>query len=361
MGRKRTRDTDLPERVYRHHGAFVYKPKGGKAIALCKERAHVESEYARHVAGGLIAPRATSPLLGGTCTIRQAIKKYRTEELVKMAEATQELYSAYLTKFEAVFGDARPEQVRPKAIYAFRSQVTKSKGVQALITHVIRALYSHMIEWGMTDMNPAREVRCESTKKRDRCPDAGDIAAVKARAVDPILPLYIDFKLAYGLRQLDMLNLRPIPVGANEFKVEIHKSMRWDPAKGRRVGDEVIFEVSDETREILRAIYALPRPQSTVALFCTRRGKRYNQTVFQRRWRDAMASAARLDGVEPFHEHDLRATTGTADPGNAQKRLTHKAKTTTDDYLRTFGVERVKPLEKARIPAKSLKIFSTKG
>lgn len=361
MGRKRLRDADLPERVYLHHGAYIYKPKEGSNIRLCTERSDVDREYKKHVKAGLITPVADESLAGAERTIGKALDKYEAEELPKLAAETQRLYGKYLLRIRVVFKEALPDQIRPKQIYAFRTEVSRSKGVHHIITAIFRTLYRNMIEWGWTDTNPAREVASEGSKKRKACPAADEIAAFKKHCNNPLLPLYIDFKLAYGLREKDLLELAPIPLSAEVFRCEISKSKRWDDGAGRRVGETVAYEVTPETRETLRQIYALKRPQSRVRLFCTSRGRPYSGDNFRAAWRAAMTLylAAEPDATA-FHEHDLRATTATADKANAQKRLTHKRKTTTDAYLREFEEEAVKPLDLTRIPSKRPKVFPSK-
>jgi integrase len=146
-----------------------------------------------------------------------------------------------------------------------------------------------------------------------------------------------------GLREKDMIEIPPLPLDEGLFEREVSKTKRWRATARRRVGRTIPFEINEEVRAVLRRLYALDRPQSTQVLFCNERGRPFKSSGFQTAWRRVMLRTA-AEGVEWFHEHDIRATVANADPANAQKRLTHKNRTTTDAYLRKFRTEVVPAL-----------------
>lgn len=355
MGRRRKNalDAQLPSRVYLHHGAYLYRPPAGKSVRLGTSLTEALRAHAKLVSTGVLVAPPAADITSGNLTVGTAIDLYIAKVLPTLAPDTQTYYLQYLSKIRRVFAGARPEDVRPSDIYAFRSQVSESATVQGLLTRVFGTLFRFMIELGAADTNPCRDVTCSGGARRTRCPDSDEISLFKVGA-GPFLALYVDFKLMTGLRQKDLLELAPIALSAAEFKLEVSKSRRWDRKARARVGREETYDVTEELRGVLQAVYALPRPQSTEALFCTRAGRPYSSEGFRSVWVDGMTRAVARAGVagvtlEPFHEHDLRATTATADEANAQRRLQHRDRTTTDIYLRRFRSETVTPLSLAKV------------
>jgi hypothetical protein len=86
MGRRRKRDTHLPERVYFKHGAHYYvNPATGKWENLGKTLADMYRAYAKIV-----------DVSANTRTMNDVFDRYSREELPKLAERAQRDYAGYL-------------------------------------------------------------------------------------------------------------------------------------------------------------------------------------------------------------------------------------------------------------------------
>lgn len=361
MGRKRLSiNEDLPERVYLHHGKYVYRPKGAPQIPLGSTWLEMSSEHSRLVKGGAIAPMEAR---GPGVTLGALVDDYTTKDLPKLAPDTVRRYEPFLRQIKAALGDLRPEQLRPRDLYEFIDGITEAPGSRNIIITIFRKLFKKAVRKGLCDVNPARELEKDPTPGRGRAPTFVELVAFKEKGGE-WWACYIDFKLLYALRQKDMLELPPIALDAEEFEVEISKSKRWRASEQRRVGEVAGYTLTDEARAILRRLYALKRPQSRERLFCGSFGQPLTEDAFYTAWRKVLLQVVPGGRTDPrwFHEHDIRGTVATSDPDGAQNRLRHKKRTTTDTYLRKFERDTVAPLpqETVRNRAKageSLKII----
>jgi len=154
----------------------------------------------------------------------------------------------------------------------------------------------------------------------------------------PLIQAYVPFKILTGFRQGQLLELRK-----DQFKSD---GIHFTQTKG---GKRRIMAWSEEMRAAVDAIKALPRPVTSMFLFCTRRGQPYTSDGFRSIWHRAMNKAlTETDLRERFTEHDLRAVTGTLaqERGqDAQVLLGHTNPKTTEIYLRGKSPERIKPLK----------------
>jgi integrase len=341
VGRKRQNESGLPPRVYEHHtGGFIYRPKNGPSLMLeAKSALEAITEHGRLTKTGVI-PRTAIP---GGVTIGSLVDHYKLKELHKLSPITIEDYEPGLDRIKLTLGDLPPGALKPKDLYAFIDGVTQADGARNLYISLLRNLYKIALKKGACDVNPARELQKETPGRRNRVPSLDDLRVFTEEG-GPWWNCYITMKLLTGLRQNDLLALPPIDPDTDTFSIEMSKSRRWSKDEGRRVGRTQTYVIDAALRATLRAVYALPRPRRADVLFCSTRGNRIRSNVLRRAFRAVLARVV-ARGVQPFREHDVRATVATLDRVNAQRRLGHKHQGTTDLYIRQLEGEVVMPLD----------------
>src|ERR1700739_2089116 len=109
MGRRRTHDKHLPQRVYLDHGTYWFRPKIGKAVNLGRELADALAKYA-----AIIGTQWSGRTLG------DVIDRYRIEVLpLKRSDQTRQDEGRALDRLKAVFGHMVPDNVAPQACYKY--------------------------------------------------------------------------------------------------------------------------------------------------------------------------------------------------------------------------------------------------
>lgn len=343
---KRKHDDGLPELVYLEHGTYYYRPRRGKRVNLGRARPAALIAHAKLLQGQGIAQNPASGRIGHYMDV------YTRDEIPLKAPGTHRDLLRQMANLRSVFGAMHPADVHPTDVYAYLKARAAAPGQanqeKALLSH----LYTKMLEWGAAKVNPCIGVKKFSIPARTRAPSLKELADFCALA-QPIVGLYIQFKLATGLRKADILALPPIPDTATDFALEIGKSRRLNRSTGLRAGKRRRYLITPPLRALLARLDGLadhpktpkgkPRPPRQ-ALFCTRTGTPYTTDGFDCLLKTAYARWAAAGG-ERFHEHDIRATTATADKEGAQLRLGHTKQSTTDIYLRAFDVPTVTPLD----------------
>jgi integrase len=342
--RQRIADNGLPDRVYFNHGAYFYAPKGStKWINLGRARIPALKEHER-----ILAEQGARSVRPGA-KISAYMDKYAVEHFPKLAAATQRTRRLNLANLREIFGDMYPDDVTAVDIYAYKELRRASPGQANGEIGALSHLYTKMIEWGGATKNPCFRIVKFQKGERERVPSIQELNAFCALAKNPIVPLYIQIKLAWGLRKKDILDLPRIPLSADYFDIEISKSKRWRDKEQARKGQVRRLVITPRIWDLISAVYALPgRPNICQHLFSPargrNRGKRYSESGFDSVL-ETVHEAFEKAGGRPFNEHDIRASTATLDPLNAKKRLGHKHQSTTDKYLRQFDIERIEPLD----------------
>lgn len=333
MGRKRKSRLDLPQRVYCHSGAYYYFPFGGSRVPLGRDHAQALVKHADIVS-----------LPGTMKTLGEVMDAYIAERLPSKAESTRKGYLSAVEKRRGLrytFGHMGPADVEPLHIYRYMGLHKPAQANRDVST--LSAIYSFAIRKGAAVVNPCRDVERNRERPRDRLPERHEIEAFKALC-SPQLRLYIDLKVAIGLRRSDMLKLSRSMIREDGLRVKQGKTQR-----------ALLFRFVDDggnstgLRELLDDVLQLPRKVGSLYLFCRRDGKPYSPGAFTEGWRRLMGKYAKARG-EPFHEHDLRATSGTEmeearGMGEARKLLGHTMEATTRRYTGRRKVEQVTPLK----------------
>jgi len=312
---------ELPERVNFSHGAYFFAPPNGPRIHLGREFGEAMAKWA-----GIVArPRKIA-------TMAEVMGRYMLEVATRKAPATYRDNIREMAKLRPVFGQMKPGEITAPDIYAYmdaRGAPVRANREKALLSHV----FSYAIRWGITRDNPCRNVKRNPEKPRGRYIEDVELEAFKAIA-GPFLRNYVDFKYLTGMRKGDILRLRVDSLTDEGVSVVQSKT-----------GGRLVYLWTPELRAVVERVRTMPRYALGVNLFCTRRGNPYTTSGFDSIWQRAMRKAL-VKGLlaERFTEHDIRAKTATDDPENAQKRLGHKTRSTTDRYIKVHQIEKVAAL-----------------
>jgi integrase len=326
MGRRRTHNRHLPQRVYIDHGTYWFRPKQGKAVKLGRDLPNALAKYA-----AIIGTKWSGRTLG------DIIDRYRLEMLpLKRSAQTREDEGRGLDRLKAVFGHMLPENVTQQACYRYLDQRCTREGKRAPVAarHEVALLghvFSNAIRWGVASVNPVRGLDFgERTGKRPQV-SMDQVAAVRDLAPERIR-VAIDLAVSTGQRRGDLLSLK------REQLTDEGIAFRQS-----KTGAGVLIEWSDELRTIVdRAKWLQPQIPGEY-LIRKRNGRPYTPRGFSAIWQRLMAKHVKAGGRR-FSFHDLRSVSadGAATAEEAQARLGHASvETTKRHYLR--GLTRAKP------------------
>jgi site-specific recombinase XerD len=325
MGRKRTKDKDLPPRVYRKHGALWFVDRSNKWHRLGDNLPEAMAAWAK------LVERPTE-----ATDMNALLNRYMLEVAPTKAPRSYKDNLNQVRSLRAFFGEMRPEDVEPHHVYQFleirgqkaRVQANREK---ALLSHV----YTKAMEWGLLRYNPCRGVKRLTEKPRGHYVEDEDLIGFLSIA-PPLLVAYCLYKYCTGRRQGEILSTR-----LDQLKPD---GIHYQAAKG---GKKLIIEWDDDLRLAEKMAKALDRPVKGLYLFCNRKGQPYTGDGFRSIWQRWMNKAIQQRKVkERFTEHDIRAKSATDydEQGlDAHALLAHARRTTSDIYIGRRKVKRVKP------------------
>lgn len=328
VGRTRTKNKGLPTRVYLRHGAYYFVDHAGKWIRLGKSL------------GEAYRALATLVEVGPVETINDLCDRYDREVLLTYRAKERQGRLPNLSRIRAVMGHMRPQELTGLGVRAFRDKLGERQGLvwkrpqralKALM--VLSHMFSWACEWGIVDANPCAGVPRPPQPRRDRCPNDGEFAAVRARC-PTMHQIAMDVALLMGLRREDILKL--------ERSSETDDGVLVPTGKTNK---PLLFAWTDELRAVFKRAWG-ERPQVRRALICSRKGKRYTGDGFSKVWKRAHDRALKAgDFSEPFRFNDIRAKSASDDASvdRASNRLGHTSRQTTERfYIRT--PRKVEPL-----------------
>nr|WP_253938680.1 tyrosine-type recombinase/integrase [Hahella sp. HN01] len=178
-------------------------------------------------------------------------------------------------------------------------------------------------------------------KPRDRYISDQELDAF-LKTAPPFICAYVAVKLATGLRQGDMLNMRLDDLTEEGILVTT-----------RKTGTKGIVEWTPELRKAIDNLIESNPAKSDTYVICNLKGQKLSSNTFQHQWGDAMKAALIAGENDPdglklkFTEHDLRAKHATDIEtlgGNATNNLLHENRATTKSYLRNRKAIKITPL-----------------
>ena len=324
MGRPRTKNRDLPERVYFEDGRYRYRPKGGTAIELGTDRVAALQTYWND-----IAPKALPS--SDPHTLGQWGDRYILEVVPKKAARTQIDNRKEWARLKPVFGDMLPEDMDQQAMNAYlaaRGAITRGNREKALLSHML----SWLVFLGVLKANPLLGMQRKFTGTqelpRDRLVTDKELG-IFMHAARPKLLAYVELKEITRLRKGDLLTLELSNLKDDGLEVKPRKNRRRHPRTGEELGKQRFYpyEKFPQLKGVIDRVLVIKRDQErrtrriTPWLFATEEGECYydpdttSATGFDSMWRKTMVRAkraARAEGweLQHFTEHDLRARKG---------------------------------------------------
>ena len=216
------------------------------------------------------------------------------------------------------------------------------------------AMLSSAYSWAMGQddyeilENPCYGVRRNTESPSDRCPERWELEAAKEKA-PPLWALIFDLAYKIGqrggdVRLLKKMQLQPDGVYVTQSKTGETLIIEWD--------DELYDIVlrlqawSDDILKENRYRGSMESPYLIVTRFCQPYTARGWKSMVYKFVRAAMADKNNPLTI-PFSFHNIRAKSATDEEdagGDPQRRLGHKTRAQTEDYIRSKKVHRVKPL-----------------
>jgi len=346
MGRKRVHDKHFPARWRRNKGVIYYivppgqehNWQGKKWFPLGK----TETEAYRTWAAMLDSH-------GDLETMSDLFDRYLLEHTPTVRPKTQEHHRRAIANLRKVFGGVRIRDF--KSAWAFRYyDKRKQDGISAANTDlkVLSNTFTKAIEWGAIE-NGQHPTMGLSIKKSDNVRDryVEDWELLEAlKAADDWMVLYIAFKLMTGMDKSTILSI----------KLQDLKEEGIEAARLKTKGKTRVYEWNPALKECVDTIKAMPRPISSMWLFCGTKGQPYINDEgytdsFNGKWRRFMNKAlSKTDLKERFTEHDLRAKAASDSDSLefAQSLLDHKSMKMTQRYRRKKEVVKTRNIRLER-------------
>ena len=304
MGRKRTRDFDLPQGVYRKRNRYYF---GAAGLALGGPSEWF-SRYAEL--------RGDSPL---PSTFADAAVVYRRDELHRKAPKTQDEYSRQLTLLVRVFGNMRLDDLAPGDVRDYLDLRPRIAGTRekALLSAVFNFARGRRLT---ASPNPCAGIHGHRSTRHRYVTDAELAAAI--RTADSMLADFLRLCYYTGQRPSDVLRI--CPAHAQEGRLRIDQG---------KTGATVRIRLAGPLASIFKRL--AKRPLAPLILGAD--GAPTSVATLRKRF-DALG----LD----WQIRDLRAKAASDLPDVAAARLLlgHTVESTTDAYRRSRVGRDAEPL-----------------
>ncbi|MBU2795490.1 tyrosine-type recombinase/integrase [Acidithiobacillus sp. VAN18-2] len=326
MGRHRSSHHHLPPRMHQKGPVYYYVVLvGGKRkwIRLADNYPEAVAKWAemegRNASGS---------------TVGQAIDKYIATELAKLAESTRHEYIRQSGRLRSVFGHMPLNEVRGSDVAAYLDQHPSPVAANREMA-LFSTIFSFAIRWGWCDHNPAKGVRRNKEKPRDRYITDEEFSILREHA-DEQWRCIMDIAYLTAMRRGDIMKLRLSDIRPDALVISQGKT-----------GKRMSFEMTPSLANALERAKRLRRRIGSLYVFCTRDGQPHSVSGWNSSWRRIVARS----GVEDAHFHDIRAKALTdakraAGRDYAQSLAGHASGDMTEAYIRARETERITPLGK---------------
>ena len=306
MGRPRTRDFDLPPRVYRRGRSFYFVTLAGKWIPLGQDEGSMRRQWAD------LYGQAPQETVASLCW------RYVEDCMPKAAENTRKQYRSYARAIaREPWGALSPDALKPFIVARWRDANPRKVAANGALS-LLRSAFGKAVEWGLVETNPMREVSKNDTEDRARY-----LTDAEVRAIRQALPewgrLWLDISYVTGLRVNDVLTIR-----WDEAKTSIiRRSQKTKVQQEYRVEGDLATVIQEARKRRILGLYVV----------ADEKGRQITADKLQRFWRAATMKA----GIEDAQPRDMRAKAGTdaeAQGLDYQALLGHRDRRTSEIYLR---------------------------
>ena len=326
MGRRRSRDFDLPPRMHRKGERFFYvtSTTPRKWLPLGDDINEARRQWAK------LEGETEDP---ADKTFSVIVRRYKREVLPTKALRTRRDNEKELVQLEAVFGQVPIDGIQPSDVRTYvdlRGQTAKVRAnrEKALLSHV----FNQARAWGYTSApNPCAGIKGHRETGRDRYVTDQEYGAVWT-AADDALRDAMDLALLTAQRPADVLKMD---------RADIIDGALW--VTQNKTGKKLRIQIIGELADVIARIEARPGKLKGPALIQDNQGGRLSYFAMRSRFEKARTAT----GVS-FQFRDLRAkaATDTGDLALAQRLLGHKTRDMTEHYTRDRIGDTVAPLNR---------------
>ncbi len=306
VGRRRTKNLDLPPRM-RRVGHAYYFDLGGKPrkwIALGSDKAKALIRWAELRGAD-----------GADHTVGTLIDKFLAQCEVK--DSTLSHYRRYARIIRKYFGKAPVALVRPGHIQEFHDGYRRKMDGRNIVL-LFRAMLNRAVLWEWIPVNPADKVQVRPQNRRKRYLTDSEVIAIRANLAPQFL-IAAELADLLALRVSDVVRLKFSDFRDGEVTI-IQK----------KTGDPVIYRVTLEVEALLERARQLKRPVRSFHVICSERGQPYREQTVS----GAFRQAAQAAGIVDVRFHDIRAKSASDEQGTAKDRLGHRSEASTRSYIR---------------------------
>ena len=324
MGRRRTKNKNLPLRLYLRRDGYYYRHPNGKEkrIAPPDDLALALVEWARFE-GATLEPDATTFGAVG----EQWIKAWPKTK--KLAPRTQHDYRRHLDQLKAVFGQSSLDSITPHDVATYRDKRSaKTQGNREIA--VLSIVMGWAREQGYTDKpNPCAGLRRNQESGRDVYMSDAVFDAIRA-AGDATVRDAMDLARRTGMDVSVILQARRADVVGDEL--QLRRSKTGVPVRYR------LREPDGELNELGRVVQDMltrERHATGMRLVQDDKGQGVPYNTFSKRFDRARLDAGYQSGEYQFRDIRPKVATDQQDMQRAQDLLGHKHISTTErHYIR---------------------------
>lgn len=238
---------------------------------------------------------------------------------------TLRAYRSMCNNLAPVFAHVPYRDITAHHVARYQDEAPK-RTIATMRLRFMSAVFEKAARSGMVTVNPVRQIKLGKTPERERILSDAEISAIYAVA-DERLRCVMDLMLVTGLRPVDALRIRMADITDCLY------------VKHEKTGFRQEYELTDELRAIIVRCRALQRHVASLWLLSGKHGAPFAPDTLSK----AFLKASRRAGIANAQLRDMRSKVATDDPENAQKRLGHLSRITTERYIKTRKVVRVMP------------------
>lgn len=311
MGRKRTVNRDLPQRLYKKRDGYYYRHPNGKEQRVGKlDELPLALVKWAEFEGVRLDP--------GIVTFGAVAKAFEDRHLPKVAERTRADYRGHLKHLANVFGGSPLEAISPVDVADYRDK--RSAKVQAnREIAVLSVLWNFAREAGYTAApNPCAGIRRNKEAGRTRYLTDAEFDAIHAKGTQAVRDA-MALAIHTGQQIGDLLRLTRAAIQGDELVIRRQKT-----------GQAVRFRIVGPFKALIDELLTRPRTATGQWLIQSDKGQRINYRTFAVHF-NAAAKAAEVVDVQ-FRDIRPKVATDFGDIERAKDTLAHSRISTTEKH-----------------------------